>query len=81
MAAMRAEETTAIMPTDAGIGVGALLGPLIIGVTISTIMMLLVVGLAPSPQEMEAQEKFKGWQGRQDELQRENTAPRRSQLL
>ncbi|MFD7311440.1 MHYT domain-containing protein [Promicromonospora sp. NPDC059942] len=81
MAAMRAEETNAIMPIESGIGVGALLGPLIIGVTISTIMMLLVVGLAPSPQEMEAQEKFKGWQGRQDEIQRETSAPRRSQLL
>ncbi|MFI2486296.1 MHYT domain-containing protein [Promicromonospora kroppenstedtii] len=81
MAAMRAEETEAIVQVTSGIGVGALLGPLIIGVTISTIMMLLVVGLAPSPQEMEAQEKFKGWQGRQDELQRENAAARRSQLL
>lgn len=80
MAALSAEETTAIVQNTAGIGVATLLGPLIIGVTISTIMMLLVVGLAPSPEEMEAQEKFKGWQGRQDEIQRETASGRRSPL-
>jgi len=72
---------TVIVP-DGGVSVAALLGPLIIGVTISTILLLLVVGLAPSAAELEAQEKFKGWQGRQEEIQREAAEPRRrSQLL
>lgn len=83
MAAMRAEVVTGtIITPDVGVSVAALLGPLIIGVTISTILLLLVVGLAPSAQELEAQEKFKGWQGRQEEIQREAAEPRRrSQLL
>ncbi len=82
MAAMRAQEVTGqIPPSDVGIGVAALLGPLIIGVTVSTILLLLVVGLAPSPTEMEAQEKFKGWQGRQEQIRREDAAPRRRSQL
>ena len=83
MAAMRAEVVTGTVITpDVGVSVAALLGPLIIGVTISTILLLLVVGLAPSAAELEAQEKFKGWQGRQEEIQREAADPRRrSQLL
>ena len=83
MAAMRAEVVSGTVITpDIGVSVAALLGPLIIGVTISTILLLLVVGLAPSAQELEAQEKFRGWQGRQEEIQREGAAPhRRSQLL
>jgi NO-binding membrane sensor protein with MHYT domain len=82
MAAMRAEVVrgTVITP-DVGVSVAALLGPLIIGVTVSTILLLLVIGLAPSPQELEAQERFKGWQGRQDELQREVVEPRRRSPL
>lgn len=83
MSAMRVEELAGgVVPADGGIGVGALLGPLIIGVTISTILLLLVVGLAPSAKEMEAQAKFEDWQDRQDEIQREDAFPqRRSQLL
>jgi NO-binding membrane sensor protein with MHYT domain len=83
MAAMRAEVVTGtVIVPDGGVSVAALLGPLIIGVTISTILLLLVVGLAPSAAELEAQEKFKGWQGRQEEIQREAAEPRRrSQLL
>jgi NO-binding membrane sensor protein with MHYT domain len=80
--AMRVDDVASVVPADAGIGVGALLGPLIIGVTISTILLLLVVGLAPSAKEIEAQAKFEGWQDRQDEIQREDAFPqRRSQLL
>ena len=83
MAAMRAEVVTGtVIVPDVGVSVAALLGPLIIGVTISTILLLLVVGLAPSAAELEAQEKFKGWQGRQEEIEREAAEPRRrSQLL
>ncbi|WP_369372343.1 MHYT domain-containing protein [Promicromonospora sp. Populi] len=81
MSAMQAEVVRGAVATpDVGVSVGALLGPLIIGVTLSTILLLLVVGLAPSAAEMEAQEKFKGWQGRQDELQRERVSARRSPL-
>jgi NO-binding membrane sensor protein with MHYT domain len=83
MSAMRAEVVTGTVITpDAGVSVAALLGPLIIGVTISTILLLLVVGLAPSAKELEAQEKFRGWQGRQEQIRRDAADPRRrSQLL
>jgi NO-binding membrane sensor protein with MHYT domain len=83
MSAMHAEEVTgALIVPDGGVSVAALLGPLIIGVTISTILLLLVVGLAPSATELEAQEKFAGWQHRQDQIQRDAADPRhRSQLL
>ena len=83
MAALRAQVVTGTVITpEGGVSVAALLGPLIIGVTISTILMLLVVGLAPSAKELEAQEKFRGWQGRQEEIRREAADPRRrSQLL
>jgi NO-binding membrane sensor protein with MHYT domain len=83
MSAMRAEVVTGtVIVPDGGVSVAALLGPLIIGVTISTILLLLVVGLAPSAAELEAQEKFKGWQGRQEEIRRDAADPRRrSQLL
>lgn len=81
MAAMRAQPLAGGVTTiETGIGVGALLGPLIIGVTVSTILLLLVVGLAPSAKEMEAQATFEGWQDRQDELRRETAMPQRSQL-
>jgi NO-binding membrane sensor protein with MHYT domain len=81
MAAMRVQQVTGTVPTpDVGVGMGALLGPLIIGVTVSTILLLLVVGLAPSAKEMEAQAKFEGWQDRQGEIQRETAMPPRSQL-
>lgn len=83
MSAMRTEIVTGtVVPPDGGVSVAAFLGPLIIGVTVSTILLLLVVGLAPSAKELEAQEKFKGWQGRQEELERDAADPRRrSQLL
>jgi NO-binding membrane sensor protein with MHYT domain len=84
MSAMRAEEVVAgsIIVPDAGVSVAALLGPLIIGVTISTILLLLVVGLAPSANELEAQEKFIGWQRRQEQIRRDAADPRsRSPLL
>jgi NO-binding membrane sensor protein with MHYT domain len=83
MAAMQAEVVRGTIVTpDAGVSVAALLGPLIIGVTVSTILLVLVVGLAPSAEESEAQEKFRNWQARQEEIQREAAEPRhRSQLL
>jgi NO-binding membrane sensor protein with MHYT domain len=83
MSAMRTEEVAGgIVTSDVGIGVGELLGPLIIGITINTILLLLVVGLAPSAAEMEAQAKFAVWQDRQDEVLRGDVSPHsRSQLL
>jgi NO-binding membrane sensor protein with MHYT domain len=83
MAAMQAEVVRGtIITPDVGVSVAALLGPLIIGVTVSTILLVLVVGLAPSAEESEAQEKFRDWQARQEEIQRETAEPRhRSQLL
>jgi NO-binding membrane sensor protein with MHYT domain len=83
MSAMRAEVVTGgVIVPEGGVSVAALLGPLIIGVTISTILLLLVVGLAPSAKELEAQEKFIGWQSRQDQIRRDAADPRRrSQLL
>jgi hypothetical protein len=83
MAAMQAEVVRGtIITPDVGVSVAALLGPLIIGVTVSTILLVLVVGLAPSAEESEAQEKFRDWQARQEEIQRGAAEPRhRSQLL
>jgi NO-binding membrane sensor protein with MHYT domain len=82
MSAMQAEMVTdTIIVPDGGVSVAALLGPLIIGVTVSTIMLLLVVGMAPSSQELEAREQFRGWQGRQEEIRREAADPRRRSRL
>lgn len=69
MSAMRAEVVRGTIVTpDVGVYVAALLGPLIIGITVSTILLLLVIGLAPSAEEIKAQEKFRGWQARLEEL-------------
>jgi NO-binding membrane sensor protein with MHYT domain len=82
MSAMQAEEVIgSVIVPDAGVSVAALLGPLIIGVTISTILLLLVVGLAPSATELEAQEKFVGWQRRQEQIRRDAADPRRRSPL
>lgn len=82
MAAMHAEVVRGGMVVpDGGVSASALLGPLIIGVTISTILLLLVIGVAPSASELEAQEKFKGWQERQDQVRQQAADPRRRSLL
>ena len=82
MAGMSAHQVaTSLTLNDGGITATALLGPLIIGVTICTILLLLVVGLAPSASELEAQGTFKEWQNRQDEIQREQASPRSRSLL
>ncbi|GGM34662.1 MHYT domain-containing protein [Promicromonospora citrea] len=72
MAAMRAEVVRGgLVVPDGGVTASALLGPLIIGVTISTILLLVVVGVAPSAKELEAQAQFKDWQERQERIRQE----------